>query len=77
MSNKAVTTAPGEQTKIFNSAFISLLVINMMMHMGQQMSGTLISKYAKVLGAAPDVIGIVVFTLNPGIDSNLSIVPPV
>lgn len=56
MQNSVPQTEP---TRIFNKTFISLLFVNMMMNMGQNMSNTLISKYAKVLGGTPEVIGMV------------------
>ena len=48
-----------EQTRIFNKTFVTLLFVSMAMNMGQNMSNTLISKYAKFLGGTPEVIGMV------------------
>ena len=46
-------------TRIFNRTFVTLLFVSMAMNMGQNMSNTLISKYAKFLGGTPEVIGMV------------------
>lgn len=54
--NQPVTSEP---EKIWNHTFISIFIANMMMHLGQQMMNTLISKYAHSLGAAATVVGLV------------------
>ncbi len=48
-----------KKNSIFNRTFVSLLFVNMAMNMGQYMSNTLISKYAKFLGGTPEIIGTV------------------
>ena len=48
-----------KKSRIFNRTFVSLLLVNMALNMGQYMSNTLISKYAKFLGGTPEVIGTV------------------
>lgn len=45
--------------KIWNPSFISVFIANMLMFMGQQMMNTLVAKYAKSLGAAPVIVGMV------------------
>ena len=44
-------------TKIWNAAFISIVIANAMMNLGQQMVNSLVSKYADYLGAPSPVIG--------------------
>ncbi len=51
--------AVGEPQKIWNPAFISVFIANMMMFLGQQMMNTLIAKYADYLGATPTLVGVV------------------
>ena len=48
-----------KQTKIWNPAFITILIINFCMQMGQQMTNTLVPKYADALGATAYIVGIV------------------
>ena len=49
---------PIKQEKIFNSTFISVFFANMAFNFGQQMSNSLLAKYADSLGALPGQIGI-------------------
>ncbi len=46
--------------KIFNSAFISVFITNMLLQLGQQMMNTLVAKYTDILGAKASTIGLVV-----------------
>lgn len=46
-------------TTIWTPAFISLFLINIIIQMGLYMMNSLVSPLAKVLGAGPDIIGIV------------------
>ncbi len=48
-----------KQTKIWNPAFITILVVNFCVQMGQQMTNTLVPKYADSLGATAYIVGIV------------------
>ena len=45
-----------EPDKIWNAAFISVFIANMLMFLGQQMMNTLVAKYANFLGAQPSVV---------------------
>lgn len=48
-----------EQTKIWNKAFIIVLIVNFCHQMGQQMTNTLVPKYANALGATAYLVGLV------------------
>lgn len=48
-----------EPDKIWNAAFISVFIANMLMFLGQQMMNTLVAKYANFLGAQPSVVGFI------------------
>jgi MFS family permease len=47
------------QTKIWNPVFVSVFISNMLMHLGQQMMNTLVTKYAYSMGATATVVGFV------------------
>lgn len=54
MTNKQINSVSSEwQTpkKIWNMMFISIFFANMMLNLGQQMSNSLLAKYADALGA--------------------------
>ena len=46
-------------TKIWNPAFITILIVNFCVQMGQQMTNALVPKYADALGASAYIVGIV------------------
>jgi len=54
------------QTKIWNQVFISIFFANMAMNLGQNMSNSLLAKYADSLGAPASIIGILMsmFTIT-------------
>jgi MFS family permease len=45
--------------RVWNRTFTSIFIANMMMNLGLQMINTMVSKYAKYLGASAQIIGIV------------------
>ncbi len=45
--------------EIWNPTFISIFIANMLMHLGQQMMNTLVSKYAHSLGATATMVGFI------------------
>lgn len=47
------------ETKMWNSAYINILIVNFCHQMGQQMMNTLVPKYADALGASAYVVGLV------------------
>lgn len=57
--NKRVPDEYAETEKIWNNQFICVFLANAMMYLGQYMVQTLVTKYAKELGAEPSVLGIV------------------
>jgi MFS family permease len=48
-----------EDQRIWNPAFISIFISNMLMHLGQQMMNTLVTKYAYSMGASATIVGMV------------------
>lgn len=48
-----------EPDKIWNGAFISVFIANMLMFLGQQMMNTLVAKYANALGTQPSMVGFI------------------
>ena len=55
--NTVQTSAWEPPKTIWNSMFLSIFFANMALNMGQQMSNSLLSLYAKSLGAPADQIG--------------------
>jgi MFS family permease len=46
-------------TKVWNAVFISVFLTNILLQFAQQMSTSLVAKYADHLGASPSIVGIV------------------
>ncbi len=53
------TSLPRDKTKLWNLAFITIFLVNFFQQMGQQMTNTLVPKYADALGASAYIVGIV------------------
>lgn len=58
-ASKTYVNRLSEPTKIWNITFISVFLTNALMYLGQQMVQPLITSYAKSLGAAATIIGLV------------------
>ncbi len=56
MSDK---TSHNEKAKLWNLAFINILLVSFFLQMGQQMTNTLVPKYADALGASAYLVGVV------------------
>ncbi len=57
-----VAERQGESTRIWSRTFIIIFVANMAMNLGQMMSNSLLSVYAKSLGASASAIGVLMST---------------